>query len=169
MKALIETVCILAAFAASAAFDSEEWLAKREMLSLEAERLRVAFTNCAAQVKDPAEDITVPLETFPDGSVKSSIHAKRAMLFLDTGLVWAEDVTVQKRDEAGRVVSQIDAKNCVVDRMTKSGWADGPAKITHGSTVFEGEGVYFSSPEAYVMVKRRSKIVSKDLTFGGVQ
>lgn len=169
MKAVIEMFCILSAMTVSAAFDSTEWLARREMLSLEAERLRAAFSNCAAKVTEPAEDITVPLETFPDGSVKSSIHAQKAMLFLDSGIVWAEGVTVKKVDAEGKVVAQIDAKNCVVDRLTKSGWADGPAKISHGSTVFEGEGVYFSSPEAYVMVMRNSRIVSKDLKFGGLQ
>lgn len=169
MKAAIEIFCILAVMTASAAFDSTAWLARREMLAQEAERLRVAFTNCAAKVTEPAEDITVPLETFPDGSVKSSIFAKKAVLFLESDLVWAEGVTVKKVDAEGNVVSQIEAKNCVVDRVTKSGWAEGPAKISHGSTVFEGEGVYFSSPEAYVMVMRRSRIVSKDLKFGGLQ
>lgn len=169
MKAAIEALCILAASVAMAAFDSTEWLAKREMLTREAERLQAAYTNCLARVKEPAEDVTIPLETFPDGSVKSSIFAKRAVFFADTGMVWAEGVTVKKIDSEGVVVSQIDAKNCVVDRVTKSGWAEGPAKLRHGTTFFDGEGIYFSSPEGYVMVMKKSQIVSKDLKFGGLQ
>ena len=169
MKAAIEIFCVLAAFAASAAFDSAEWLAKREMLTREAERLQAAYSNCLARVSEAAEDVVVPLETFPDGSVKSSVRAKRAQFFLDTGLVWAEGVTVKKLDDAGKVVAQIDATSCVIDRTTKSGWAEGPAKLRHGTTEFDGEGVYFSSPEGYVSVMRRSRIVSKDLKFGGLQ
>lgn len=169
MKAAIEIICVFAAFAVSAAFDSAGWLAKREMLTREAERLQVAYSNCLARVSEAAEDVIVPLETFPDGAVKSSVHAKRAQFFLDTGLVWAADVTVKKLDDEGKVVSQIDAASCVIDRTTKSGWAEGPAKLRHGTTEFEGEGVYFSSPEGYVSVMRRSRIVSKDLKFGGLQ
>ena len=169
MKAAIEMLCVLAAGAASAAFNSSEWLVKREMLTREAERLRTAYSNCVARLSAPAEDITIPIETFPDGSVKSSVHAQKAMFFLDTGMVWAEDVTVRKVDADGKVTAQIDAKNCVIDRSTRSGWAEGPAKLRHGTTEFEGEGVYFSSPDGYVMVTRRSKIVSKDLKFGGLQ
>lgn len=169
MKAAIDIICVFAAFAASAAFDSAGWLAKREMLTREAERLQVAYSNCLARVSEAAEDVIVPLETFPDGAVKSSVHAKRAQFFLDTGLVWAADVTVKKLDDEGKVVSQIDAASCVIDRTTKSGWAEGPAKLRHGTTEFEGEGVYFSSPEGYVSVMRRSRIVSKDLKFGGLQ
>lgn len=161
--------CILAASSALAAFDSAEWLAKREMLTREAERLRAAYSNCVARVTEPAEDITIPIETFPDGSVKSFVHARKATLFLDTGFVWAAGVTVRKVDTDGKEVSRIDAANCVIDRNTKSGWADGPARLRHGSTTFTGEGIYFSSPEGYVMVLRKSEIYSKDLKFGGVQ
>lgn len=169
MKAAIEFLCILASLAASAAFDSAEWLVKRDVLSREAERLRQAYSNCVARVVDPAEDIVIPIETFPDGSVKSSVSAKKAVFFLDTGMVWASGVTVKKQDAEGNVLSQIDAGSCVIDRTTKSGWAEGPAKLRHGSTVFEGEGVYFSSPEGYVSVMRKSRIHSKDLKFGGLQ
>jgi len=169
LKAAIETICILAALRGVAAFDSAAWFARRDTLARDAERLRAAYTNCAARVREPAEDVMIPIETFPDGSVKTSVSAKKAMLFLNEGFIWAEGVTVRKLDVEGAVVSQIDAQNCVIDRVAKSGWAEGPAKLRHGSTVFDGEGIYFSSPEGYVKVARKSRIVSKDLKFGGLQ
>lgn len=153
------------------AFDSAEWHDKRELLTREAERLMVAYTNCAAMVKGltPAEDVTVPVETFEDGSVKTIIFAQKAQYFLDTGLVWAEGVTVKKFKDDGSLDGQISATNCVVDRVTKSGWAEGPATVVHGKTTFRGEGIYFSSPEAYVKVFRRADIESRDLKFGGLR
>jgi len=169
LKAAIETLLVLAAVTASAAFDSTGWLAKREMLTREAERLQAAYSNCVSRVREAAEDVVVPIETFPDGSIKSSVFAKKAVFFLDTGLVWAEGVTVKKQDEEGNVLSQIDAEHCVIDRKTKSGWAEGPAKLRHGTTEFTGEDVYFSSPEGYVSVMRKSRIASKDLKFGGLR
>lgn len=169
MKATINILAVFLTLAASAAFDSEAWLQKREMLSREAERLATAYTNCVARLTEAAEDVNIPLETFEDGSVKSSVTAKKAAFFLDTGLIWAENVCVRKRDRDGQTVAQIDARNCVIDRVTKSGWADGRARLIHGTTVFQGEGVYFSSPEGYVMVRRGSQIESTDLKFGGVK
>ena len=151
----------------SFAFNSEEWLGKRELFAREAERLRAAYTNCVAHIETPAEDVTIPVETFDDGSVKVMIFAKRAQYFLDKGLVWAEDVTVRRFKPDGRQEAKIEAKNCVVDRFSKSGWAEGLATVTHGKTVFKGEGVYFSSSEGYVKVVERTDVDSKDLKFGG--
>lgn len=169
MKAAIEICCLLAASVAFGDFDSTEWMARRSLLEQEALRLRKAYSNCVSRVTEPALDITIPLETFPDGSVKSAVSVKKAVFFMESGLVWGEDVCVRKHDSDGRVVSQIDARHCVLDRLTKSGWAEGPARVRHGNTVFDGEGIYFSSPEGYVMTMSKTRIVSKDLKFGGLQ
>ena len=95
------------------------------------------------------------------------IFAKKAQYFLDKGLVWAEDVTVRRFKADGTLEAKIESKNCVVDRFSKSGWAEGLATVTHGKTVFKGKGVYFSSPEGYVKVVERTDVDSKDLKFGG--
>ena len=151
----------------SLAFNSEEWLGKRELFAREAERLRAAYTNCVANLQTPADDVTIPVETFDDGSVKVMIFAKKAQYFLDQGLVWAEDVTVRRFKPDGTLEAYVEAKNCVVDRFSKSGWAEGQASVTHGKTTFRGKGVYFSSPEAYVRVLESSEVESADLKFGG--
>ena len=153
----------------SFAFNSEEWLGKREVLAREAERLRQAYSNCVAHLDVPAENVTIPVETFEDGSVKVMIFAAKAQYFLQQGFVWAEGVTVKKFKQDGTLDGQIDAKNCVVDRFSKSGWAEGPASVVHGKTTFRGRGIYFSSPESYVKVFDESEIDSRDLKFGGVR
>ena len=160
-------VLLVVAVQAAFAFDSEEWLGKRELFAREAERLQAAYTNCVANLETPAEDVTIPVETFDDGSVKVMIFAKKAQYFLDKGLVWAEDVTVRRFKADGRLEARIEAKNCVVDRFSKSGWAEGPAMVVHGKTTFRGTGVYFSSPEGYVKVFERTDVDSQDLKFGG--
>jgi len=158
--------------AALLAFVSAEWSGRREMLTREAERLQIAYTNCAAQATEPAEGVVVPVEVNQDGSVKLSIEAKKAQLFLDRNdknknLVWAEGVVIRKTGPDGAEMSRIEADSCVFDRNTKSGWADGTLTMTHGGTVFTGHGVYFSSMEDYVMSFSGSSIYSKDLKFGG--
>jgi len=166
---IFATILLLLSVTGALAFDSVEWLGKRELFAREAERLRCAYSNCVARLETPAEDVTVPVETFDDGSVKVLVSAKKAQYFLDSGLVWAEDVVVRKFRKDGSEDGRIEAKNCVVDRMSKSGWAEGLATVTHDKTVFRGVGVYFSSPESYVKVFENSDIESKDLKFGGVR
>ena len=151
----------------SFAFNTEEWLGKRELFAREAERLRAAYTNCVAHLETPAEEVTVPVETFDDGSLKVMIFAKKAQYFLDKGLVWSEDVTVRRFKPDGTLEAMIEAKNCVVDRFSKSGWAEGPAKVTHGKTTFRGRGIYFSSSDEYVKVLEGTDVDSQDLKFGG--
>jgi len=154
---------------AAFAFDSTAWDVKRNLHRNEALRLRAAYSNCVARLQQPADDVTIPVDQYEDGSVKSIIYAKRAQFFLDTGLVWGEGVVVRKYDRDGALDSRIDASSCVVDRYSKSGWAEGDAKVVHGKTTFTGRGVYFSSPESYVKVFEGSDIVSEDLKFGGAR
>ena len=157
----------LFACATALAFDSAEWHGKRELLLREAERLQAAYSNCLASVMEPAEDVKVPVETFPDGSVKTVVTARRARFFLETGLIWAKGVTIQQFTQDGSEDLRIDAESCVVDRNTKSGWAEGPTRVRHGKTTFGGKGVYFSSAESYVRVFRDSEIVLTDVSLGG--
>lgn len=167
MKARISI--FLALLAANVfAFDAAAWQEKRDILQKEAARLQAAYALCVSKLQVPAEDVEVPVETFEDGSPKVVAHAKRAQYFLDSGLVWAEDVRIRKFKKDGAIDIQIDALHCVVDRFTKSGWAEGEATIVQGETKFRGKGVYFSSPEGYVRVFEDSEIVAKDLKFGGV-
>lgn len=167
MKSFVKALVMLAALPA-VAFNSVEWLEKRAFLSLEAERLKSAYATYAAKVSGPAENVSIPVEMFEDGSIKTVVTAKKAQYFLNEGFVWAEGVQARKFKPDGSVDAQLDADNCIIDRNTKSGWCEGKATISHGSTVFSGVGVYFSSPEAYVKVTKSSEVVSKDLKFGGL-
>lgn len=149
------------------AFDSSVWLQKREMMTREAERLQSIYAKYSVGDEAPATDVFVPIETFPDGSIRSSVKAKKAMYHLDDGFLWGEDVVIERFNEAGKVESMIKAPHVLIDRQMKSGWVEGTAIIYHEGTVFRGDGVYFSSPEGYLMSMSKSKIVSKGLKFGG--
>ena len=91
------TAWLLAGMAAlgARAFDSAAWLEKRADLSNEVARLQAAYRQCVQALETPAEDVALPLETYPDGAVKTSVQAKRAQYFLQSGLVWAEGVVVR--------------------------------------------------------------------------
>lgn len=167
MRAGLAVLAAVAASLGARAFDSAAWLEKRADLAHEVERLREAYRQCVRDLQSPAEDVTIPVETFPDGSVKLVVHAKKAQYFLSSELVWAEGVTVRKFKRDGAPDLTLEAQRCVIDRLTKSGWAEGPVTLTQGESVFRGRDVYFSSPEGYVRVTRDSDFDSKDLKGGG--
>lgn len=154
-------------FAVLLAVVPSEWLAKREMLTHEAERLRDAYRVHAANVEAAAEDVTLPIDTYENGAVKLVVVAKKAQIFTKEDFILAWDVTIRKLDENGEELSKIEASTCIVDRTTKSGWAEGPIKIANEKTSFSGENVYFSSIEGYVMSFTKSKLISVDMRLGG--
>lgn len=168
MRRFIEILACGLSLTASA-FDSDAWLAKRELLNQEVDRLRAQYTNLVTHVVNPAENVIVPFETFDDGSVKTILQAEKAQYFVDGGFVWAHGVTVKKFKRDGSLDLQIEAGECLVDRHTKSGWVQGPARLTMDKTVMNGEDVYFSSPEGYVRTTRNACIVSEDLKTGGLR
>ena len=163
----IAIVVVLAALCAQA-FDLSSWRAQRDLHVREAARLREAYSNCLQRLERPAEDVTVPVETHSDGSVRLVVQAKRAQFFLDSGLVWAENVVVRKFGPGGALDARIDARSCVIDRFTKSGWAEGAARVQQGKTSFAGRNVYFSSPESYVRVFDGADLVSEGVKAAGV-
>lgn len=157
----------MVASAATTSFDAEAWLSKREILTREAERLRGAYSNCLARVDHPSENVKVPIETFPDGAIKSMLTASRVLLFLDLDFIWADHVVIEQLSEKGAKPAHLEAAFGVVDRQTKSGWAEGPARLEYETTTCTGEDVYFSSPEGFVSIYRDTRIVAKDLRLSG--
>ena len=152
----------------SAAFSSAKWMEKREAMSEEAVRLQAAYSNCVARLTSLSEGITIPLETNPDGSVRTSVFAKKARIFEDVPLVWAEDLVMTKLGDDGGERLRLDAERCVIDRVARTGWVEGHAKVTQGRTTFEGDGVFFSATNGFVTVYSGADVKSADLRFGGL-
>jgi len=151
------------------AFDHSAWSAQRDLHLREAERLRAAYSNCLQRLDHPAEDVMVPVETHPNGAVRLVVSARRAQFFLDDGLVWAENVVVRKLAPDGAVETRVDARSCVVDRFTKSGWAEGAARVQQDKTEIAGRNVYFSSPESYVRVFDGAELKTEGAKKAGVR
>ena len=90
MKFPLSIICLFTALTATA-FSSAKWLEERGDDS-DVMRLRAAYAECVKKLEAPAENVQIPLETFPNGQVKSRVTARRAHVFQDTGFVWGEKV-----------------------------------------------------------------------------
>ena len=158
------TVLLLAFAAVSAlAFESERWLAERgddsDML-----RLRAAYEDCIKKIEAPAENVAFPLETYPNGTVKSRLRAKKAFMFVDTGFIWGEDIRVEQYKEDGKTVeAYLTADNCIVDRKSKSGWVAGNAHMDWDGTSIKGRGIYFSFNREFIKIFSQTEIRTKAL------
>ena len=161
VKYVLATTFALVAFAATA-FNSEQWLAERSDDS-DMVRLRVAYRDCVSKIEAPAENVSFPLETFPDGSVKSRLTAARAQMFPDTGYIWGEKIRVEqyKNPGATNVWANLAADNCIVDRKTKSGWVEGNATMVYGDSSVKGRGIYFSLPREFIKILSKCEIRTK--------
>jgi len=152
---------VMMVFTASA-FSSSKWLAERnddgDMM-----RLRKAYAQCVAQLESPAENVVFPLETLPDGTVKSRLMAKRAQMFLESGLIWGEGIRVEQYGKDGKVDSYLVADNCVVDRKTKTGWVEGDAMMSYGNSIVKGRGVHFSVDREFIKIFSKSEIRTSGL------
>ena len=145
MKFTLSIICLFTALTATA-FSSAKWLEERgddsDVMKLEA----------------PAENVQIPLETFPNGQVKSRVTARRAHVFQDTGFVWGEKVRVEQFKEDGSLFASLDAESCVVDRKTKSGWVEGAAQMVYGDSSVKGRGIYFSLEREFIKIFSQSEI-----------
>ncbi len=158
---LVWAAGVLVAGAAVGAFSSERWLAERaddsDML-----RLRAAFAECAKKVVAPAENVSMVLESYPDGKAKSRITAARAMIFSDSSYIWAEKIRLEQFDATGtNRTARLDAENCLVDRATKTGWVDGNADMLYGDATVKGRGIYFSLTREFIKIFSQSEIRTK--------
>lgn len=166
MKLLTLIVSVMAGLS-TFAFDVESWKAKRAEIERDAVRLAQAYTNCVATTMQPSECAVIPIETFDDGSIKVKIEARKAWFFAKEGMVLGEDVKICRYDSDGVETTRLEAKSCLVDRNSKSGWASGEGRLTHGESVFVGEDIYFSSSRMYTAAFKSAQIDSTDLKFGG--
>lgn len=157
MKGFLTITCLFVAMGAFGAFSSAKWLAQRDDDS-DVLRLRDAYADCVKKLEAPAEDVVIPLEYFPDGTVKSRVKAARAQIFTDTDLVWGKNVHVEQYEADGSLKATLDAENCVVDRRTRAGWVEGSAKMVYGKSSVKGRGIYFSLAREYIKIFSQSEI-----------
>ena len=152
----------LASLCALAKFDSAAWNAMCAD-DTEVNRLKAEYARCMAVTNTAATQIELPIEQYPDGKVKSRLKAEKAKLFLDTGIVWGEGITVEQYDENGAVTGSLRADNCVVDRKKVTGWVPGGATATVGDVTVSGRGIFFSFKEEFVKITADAQIIVKSV------
>ena len=119
------------------------------------------------KIDAPAQNVTFPLETYPNGMVKSRLKAKKAYMFMDTGFIWGEGIRVEQYRPDGKTIEAfLTADNCIVDRKSKSGWVEGNAHMDWDGTSIKGRGIYFSFDREFIKIFSQTEIRTKALKLG---
>jgi len=151
------------------AFDADAWAAKNEAMAKEAVRMKSEYAKYSAQVRQPAENVTIPVETFESGEVKSVIIAKQGQFFNEVGYVWAKDIRVERYKEDGSLDMRLDAESCLMDRPHKCCWAAGHVTAHHRKTTLEGDDAFYCSSNNFLKVMSNAKVVSEDVKMKGLK
>lgn len=162
IRSVITTLLAATALSA-AAFNRAAWLDQRRNVHIDAAKMSQAYVKYAALVREPAENVTIPIQSYPDGKVRSSVFAAKAYLFLKEDLVWGADVHVREFDPAGKVTASFRAKNILVDRRRKVGWVPSSAEIEYSGTIVAGRGNYVDFNDKFISISSSAKVVSRNL------
>jgi len=147
----------------------DAWDVRNAAMANEAARMKAEFAAYSAKADKPAEDVTVPFETFDSGEVKAVIVAKRGQFFKDMGYVWAKDITVEQFKEDGSLDMRLEAESCLVDRLHRCCWIAGHVKANHRKTTLEGDDAFYCSSNSFLKVMSNTKVVSEDVKMKGLK
>jgi len=168
LKRLPIILCLLFSLAASA-FDTDAWVEKNAAMAREAERMKAAYETYSARIDKPAENVTIPLETFESGEVKTVIYAKFGQFFQPEGYTWAKDITAEQYDEDGSLDMRLEADSCLMDRVHKCCWIAGHVKAWHKKTTLEGDDAFYCTSNKFLKVMTNAKVVSEDVKMKGLK
>ena len=161
-RVAIAVAILVASLFAHAKFDSEAWNAKCAD-ETEINRLKAEYDKCLAVTNSAADNIELPIEQYESGNIKSRLRAEKAQMFLTSGLVWGQGITVEQYDENGQVTGSLKADNCIIDRKKVVGWVPGSATATMGDVTISGRGIYFSFKEEFVKIMADPEITVKSV------
>jgi hypothetical protein len=115
------------------------------------------WASVKAAMQMPTENLSLPLDFYPDGRVKARLRAKKAQVFLD-GMIFAEGVEVDMLAADGRPDGKLIAEGCLFDRSAKHGYCDGRVSVEKDGDQLKGLGLYFSIDGQFIKIMAECEI-----------
>ncbi len=140
--------------------------AKPETPKITWQELEQRWESFRAAMDSPMENLTLPLEYFPDGRVKARLQAGKAQVF-DKNTIFAENVKVELLNNDGNVEAVLTTDDCLLDRPSKQGYCRGAVKVDWGSEHIKGRGLYFSATDEFLKILSECEIRTR--RFSGIK
>ena len=101
----------------------------------------------------PVDHLTLPIEHYDNGRIRAVLHAGKAAV-MNTGMIWAWQVTVDRFDSVGAPDGRIEADDCLYDRTTRRGYCADAVMLVQSNATIRGTGLYWT------MATQRMRILS---------
>lgn len=105
----------------------------------------------------PIENLSLPLESHPNGRVKAMLHADMALVPVE-GVVRAKGIVVELYDKEGVLECLLISDNCIFDRATQRGYCEGPVRIERRDVRISGEGMVWMVREQGAKILSRATV-----------
>lgn len=111
----------------------------------------------AVLAQQPIEDLRVPLEYYPDGTLKTELFAKRAMVQPDASIA-ASGVVFRVFATNGTVDITITAEDAECSRERQSGRSEKAVSMRQGDMLLTGEGFRWNGADGTLRIQRQARI-----------
>lgn len=110
-----------------------------------------------AAMTAPIENLSLPVNHYPDGRKRIVLVAKRAQI-LSESLVFAEGVRLEMLTPDGKSDGVVVADDCLLDQSTKRGYCRGRVDVTKGTDHIKGVGMMFSGENQFIKILSECEI-----------
>jgi len=111
----------------------------------------------AALAQDPIEDLRVPMEYYPDGTLKAELFAARAEVQADSAIA-ASGVVFRVFTTNAIVEATIKAEEAVFHRERQTATSETAVSMQRGGVVITGEGCVWNGSEGTLRILRRARV-----------
>lgn len=105
----------------------------------------------------PVENLSLPIDHYPNGRPRAVLKAARALV-PPKGFIRAGDVNVEMYDEQGRLEGLFLAENCIYDRLTQCGYCEGTVRIERSGVRITGVNMVWQMRERSAKILSRAEV-----------
>ena len=113
--------------------------------------------TCSGFAMQPLEGLRVPIDFFPDGTLKHELTAQRARVMPD-GSIEGTGIEFRVFTPDGNEEVTIRAADATVDRVGRSGHSESPVALMRDNLLLTGEGFEWNGVGETIRILRRVRL-----------
>ncbi len=116
-----------------------------------------AVALVAVLAQEPIEELRLPLEYLPDGTLRTELFARRATVQPDMSIV-ASGIVFRVFATNGTVETTITAEDAEFSRERLTGKSEKAVSMQQGDLLVTGEGFRWNGANGTLLIRRRARI-----------
>ncbi len=116
-----------------------------------------ALLAVAVLAQEPIEGLRVPLEYYPDGTLRTELSARRATVSADATIA-ASGIVFRVFSTNGTVDVTITAEDAKCSRERQSGWSETAVSMRQGEMLLTGEGFKWDGTSGTIQILRQARV-----------